>query len=70
MRFLFFDTIMSTVIDLASISTKPPQGTNKKKIKKETKKLVKELQDLQFKLFAQGEKALLIVMQGIDASGK
>lgn len=61
---------MSKQIDLKNKPTTPPPDLDKKKIKKETELLYKELQDLHYKFFAQEEKALLIVMQGIDASGK
>lgn len=41
-----------------------------KEIKKENKKLSEEICDLQTKLYAQGKKSLLVIFQGMDASGK
>ncbi|MGB0840531.1 MAG: PPK2 family polyphosphate kinase, partial [Chitinophagales bacterium] len=53
-----------------SISTKAPGGLSKKKTKKETAQLQERLAELQNMLFAQGKHSLLIVLQGMDASGK
>jgi PPK2 family polyphosphate:nucleotide phosphotransferase len=41
-----------------------------KEIKQENKALSKEICELQTKLYAQGEKSLLVIFQGMDASGK
>lgn len=57
-------------IDLSKISTRPPKGTNRDKIEDETKKLVREIGDLQEKLYACGDRSLLVVFQGMDSSGK
>jgi len=57
-------------INLLSISTKPPKGLKKKDIKKETKKLAKELGELQYTMYAENKRSLLVVLQGMDASGK
>ncbi len=43
---------------------------DKKIIEKKTKKLLKEIGKLQYKMFAQRKYSLLIVFQGTDASGK
>lgn len=60
---------MST-IKLSTISTRAPKGANKEKIKIKTQKLLEELDELQNLLFAQSKYSLLVVMQGMDASGK
>ena len=43
---------------------------NKKEIRKKTKNLLKEIGELQYKMYAQRKYSLLIVFQGTDASGK
>ncbi len=43
---------------------------DKKDIEKKTKKLLKEIGKLQYKMYAQRKYSLLIVFQGTDASGK
>ncbi len=43
---------------------------NKKEIRKKTKILLKEIGELQYKMYAQRKYSLLIVFQGTDASGK
>jgi len=55
---------------LRKISTKAPDKVKKEKIKKETAELVAELGELQNKMFAEGKHSLLIILQGMDASGK
>lgn len=55
---------------LNDISTKPPKGFDKKKAKDEIKALRKEFVELQTKMYAQGKYSLLVVLQGMDASGK
>lgn len=53
-----------------SISTRAPKSFNKEKTKAKTEVLRKEIEELQKVLYAQGKHSLLIVLQGIDASGK
>lgn len=55
---------------LNQLSTKPPQSYSKKEIKKEIKSLREKFLQLQTKMYAQGKHSLLIVLQGMDASGK
>lgn len=43
---------------------------DKKEIQAKTKKLLKRIGELQYKMYAQNKFSLLIVFQGIDASGK
>lgn len=55
---------------LKTISTLPPLNVDKDDILKETKEITKEIADLQVRLFASLNQAILIVLQGMDASGK
>ena len=43
---------------------------DKKKTRAKTKKIIKEIGELQYKMYAQQKYSLLIVFQGLDASGK
>ncbi len=55
---------------LKTISTRAPKGFDKEKTKKETEKHIAEIAELQKVLFAQSQHSLLVVLQGMDASGK
>ena len=55
---------------LSKISTSPPDELSKKEVEKETRAYQKEIGKLQVKMFAEGKKSLLVVMQGMDAAGK
>jgi PPK2 family polyphosphate:nucleotide phosphotransferase len=57
-------------VKLASISTRAPKALNKEKIKAKTAKLLVDLDELQNRLIAESKHALLVVIQGMDASGK
>lgn len=57
-------------ISLKDISTKAPEDLDKDKTKKKTDEILNQLDDLQNLLFAEGKHSILIVMQGMDASGK
>jgi PPK2 family polyphosphate:nucleotide phosphotransferase len=57
-------------IRLSDISTTPPEGMDKEAIKLITKEIVKELDELQNLLYAEHKHSVLIVLQGMDASGK
>ena len=57
-------------IHLHKISTKAPKGLNKEKIKAKTADLLNKLDDLQNLLYAESKHAVLVVVQGMDASGK
>lgn len=52
------------------ISTLPKSNTSKKKIKEETAKYIQIIRERQHILYAQSKYSLLIVFQGMDASGK
>ena len=55
---------------LSAISTKAPKDLDKKEIKEKTVGLLKELDELQYLLYAESKHAILVVLQGMDASGK
>ncbi len=55
---------------LTSISTLPNSDMNKKESKNELKNIKKELFELQNKFFADGRFGLLVILQGMDTSGK
>ncbi len=57
-------------IHLADISTVAPKKLEKNEIKKETKKILEEIADLQDMLIASKKRSLLVILQGMDASGK
>ena len=55
---------------LKDISTKAPKELEKEQTKEETKNIKKKLDALQNLLFAEGRHAVLVVIQGMDGSGK
>ena len=57
-------------IDLLNVSTRAPEHLSKTDIKLITANLIEELDELQNKLYAEDKWSLLIVLQGMDASGK
>lgn len=57
-------------MNLSEISTIPPKGLTKTDTKKKTDKLAREIGDLQHRIYAEQKKAILIIFQGLDASGK
>jgi len=57
-------------VRLNKISTKAPKQFNKEKTKAKTALILKELTELQNLLYAESKHSLLIVIQGMDASGK
>jgi PPK2 family polyphosphate:nucleotide phosphotransferase len=60
----------TNLIRLSEISTLPPKSAKKDSIQKKTEQLVKRLGELQHLLYAEGKHSVLIVLQGMDASGK
>lgn len=58
------------MIDLNLISTLPSTQSDKAEAKKELKKIRKELFLLQNKFYANGNYSMLIILQGLDTSGK
>ncbi|MFT3947493.1 MAG: deoxynucleoside kinase [Agriterribacter sp.] len=57
-------------VKLKKISTKAPAKLDKGKVEIKTAGMLSELDDLQNLLYAEGKHALLVVLQGMDASGK
>ena len=58
------------MIKLGKISTRAPENVREKDIKKETEELVERLGDLQQRMYAEKKHAVLVVLQGMDGSGK
>lgn len=56
--------------DLDKISTRAPKGLDKDATKRKTLALLQELDELQNLLYAESRHSVLIVTQGMDASGK
>src|ERR1039458_2733614 len=57
-------------ISLKDISTRAPKEFDKEETKNETSQILLELDQLQNLLFAENKHSVLIVIQGMDASGK
>ncbi|MBK5269664.1 MAG: polyphosphate kinase [Bacteroidia bacterium] len=57
-------------IQLKEISTRAPKEIDKGEIKEQTQIILQKLDDLQNLLFAEGKHSILIVIQGMDGSGK
>lgn len=57
-------------INLSKISTRAPKQLDKAEIKEKTAAIVEKLDDLQNLLYASSQHSLLIILQGMDASGK
>lgn len=55
---------------LTDISTRAPKEFDKEETKKVTKNYLDRLPELQNLLYAQGKYSFLIILQGVDASGK
>ncbi|MEN0051645.1 MAG: PPK2 family polyphosphate kinase [Bacteroidota bacterium] len=58
------------MIKLKDISTKPPKNVDKSDLKKQTKDYVERLGELQRLLRAERKHSVLVILQGMDASGK
>ena len=58
------------MIKLSKIPTTRPKDIEKDDIKKVTKKMAKEIAELQYKMLAEGKRSILIIFQGMDSSGK
>lgn len=57
-------------IQLSNISTRAPEELDKDQLKQTTDGFIKELDNLQNLLFAENKHSVLVVIQGMDASGK
>lgn len=60
----------SGLISLDDFQTRAPGGFTKAETKKKTDNLVRRIGDLQHILYAQEQHSLLVIFQGLDASGK
>lgn len=58
------------VIKLSTLSTRAPKNFDKEKTKEKTQNILAELDELQNLLYAESNHAILVVIQGMDASGK
>lgn len=59
-----------SAIKLEDISTRAPKNFDKEKTKEKTDALIEELNELQNLLYAESKHAVLVIIQGMDASGK
>ena len=57
-------------IKLKDIDTRAPKSMDKQEVKENLVTVLQELDELQNLLFAESKRALLVVIQGMDASGK
>ncbi len=57
-------------VNLKEIDTDPPKGMTKEEALAETQKLASEMEELLDLLFFAGQHSLLLVLQGMDTSGK
>ncbi len=58
------------MINLKDISTRAPKELDKTETKKKTEAILEELDELQNLLFAESKYSVLVVIQGMDGSGK
>lgn len=56
--------------NLSKISTKAPKDLDKQSTKEKTGGILKKVNELQNLLYAEGKHSLLVILQGMDASGK
>ena len=57
-------------IKLSEISTKAPDGMDKKETKEKLVGILQELDELQNLLYAESRHSILVIIQGMDAAGK
>lgn len=57
-------------MNLSKTSTKAPKSANEEKMRKETEELILKMRDYQQMMYAQNKYSVLIIFQGMDASGK
>ncbi|MFM9909008.1 MAG: PPK2 family polyphosphate kinase [Chitinophagaceae bacterium] len=57
-------------IKLKEISTRAPKDLDKETTKQKTLKILEELDDLQNLLYAEAKHSILVIIQGMDGSGK
>jgi len=59
-----------STIRLSDIPTGAPMGMKKSDLKNETQKLVERLGELHHTMYAEGKYSVLVILQGMDGSGK
>ncbi len=57
-------------IKLNAINTKAPKNSDKENIRQKTIEILSDLNELQNLLYAESKKSILVIIQGMDASGK
>lgn len=57
-------------VKLGAVSTRAPENFDKKETKARLEEILNELDDLQNLLYAENKHSVLVVLQGMDASGK
>jgi len=57
-------------IKLSELSTRAPKDMNKEETKEKTRRILLEMDELQNLLYAEHKHSVLIVIQGVDGSGK
>ena len=57
-------------IKIVDLPTGPPKDANEKKIRKACKDIYKKIGELHYKLVAQKKHSILVIFQGMDATGK
>lgn len=60
----------SSAYQLSKIDTRAPKGMDKEETKRKTLAVLQELDELQNLLYASSKHSVLVVIQGMDASGK
>ncbi len=60
----------NTPIDLSKLSTRAPEGLDKSETKAKLDEILQELDELQNLMYAERKHSLLVILQGMDASGK
>ncbi|HAD33972.1 MAG TPA: polyphosphate kinase, partial [Chitinophagaceae bacterium] len=55
---------------LSQLDTRAPRGLDKEKTKQKMHAMLEEINGLQNLLFAENNHSLLVIIQGMDASGK
>ena len=61
---------MASDFDLTQLPTRAPAGLHKRETLRELQRIREELIDWQTRLYAENRRSVLIVLQGMDASGK
>ncbi|RAK62683.1 PPK2 family polyphosphate kinase [Hymenobacter edaphi] len=61
---------MTPDLDLTQLTTRAPAGFHKRETQRELERIRQELVSWQERLYAENRRSLLIILQGMDASGK